>query len=140
MVYTWTAPSSDIYSFDLYGSAFDTGLYILDASCAAELQCNDDYNGYQSALSLNVAAGSTYQIVVDGFDSDEGNYVLSIYRGGLPSRDSGAASRDTGDRFQGPAGDVSTIAASIVFAVCFLLTTLRTGRRREEEERRTSEL
>ena len=41
--FTFTAPSTDVFSFDTSGSAFNTVLTILDGGCAGpELACNDD--------------------------------------------------------------------------------------------------
>jgi hypothetical protein len=52
------------------GSSFDTTLLLVDATCTAEVACNDDGAGnFRSLISLtNVAAGN-YAVVVDGFSS-----------------------------------------------------------------------
>ena len=53
-------------------------LYVLDSSCVTELACNDDYSGLQSQVSTYFSAG-TYYIVVDGYSSSTGSYVLNVY-------------------------------------------------------------
>ena len=50
-----------------------------------EPACNDDYceNSYQNFLSyiggIQVFAGNTYYIVVDGYGSDYGEYKMNVY-------------------------------------------------------------
>ncbi len=69
---------------DLCGSSYDTKLYVYDADLNL-VACNDDaYFGspcgvYVSALE-NVALqeGTTYFIVIDGYGSAHGEYLLSV--------------------------------------------------------------
>jgi hypothetical protein len=83
-------PSADVFyqmiipaCFDsvlvsLCGSSYDTYLRVLDAS-GTEIAFNDDGCGPQSQLTLTgVTSGDTLYIVVEGFGSDNGNYVLDI--------------------------------------------------------------
>ena len=81
---TWTAPSAGTWTFDTYGSSFDTVLYLLDdcAGDATNLACNDDAGGgYQSEVSALLGAGEEVVVVVGAFDARYGgDYVLNISR------------------------------------------------------------
>jgi hypothetical protein len=69
-------PGTGAIGVSLCGSTYDTGLYILDAALR-EIACNDDYCGLQSQLDhVPVTTGQTYYIVVDGYSSASGSYVL----------------------------------------------------------------
>jgi hypothetical protein len=86
-VYTWTAPSSDTYTFDTVGSAFDTILYLRQGDCTgSDLLCNDDIdtasNMVASRVRLPLPAGQRVTIVVDGYNGASGPFSLSITRGG----------------------------------------------------------
>ncbi len=77
VVYAFTAEVTALLDVDLAGSQYDTKLYIYNA--AMELvACNDDYYpNYVSALfDVEVVAGTTYYIVVDGFGSHSGVYTI----------------------------------------------------------------
>lgn len=78
VAFEWTAPSAGTWTFDTYGSDFDTVLYALTSCGGEELACNDDGpEGFQSELTLELTAGQTIVLVVDGFDTDAGNFVLN---------------------------------------------------------------
>ena len=69
--YSWTAPSAGSVSIDTVGSDFDTtlGVFTGDAvNALTTIATNDDYYGLQSWVSLDVTAGATYRIQVDGFN------------------------------------------------------------------------
>ncbi|MFO0755921.1 MAG: DNRLRE domain-containing protein [Byssovorax sp.] len=78
--FAWTAPAAGTYRFDTYGSAFDTVLYAHDGDCnGAELGCNDDAGSPQSKLVLDLTAGQTIFIAVDGFNGNaQGSFTLNI--------------------------------------------------------------
>lgn len=102
-VYTWTAPSSDTYTFDTVGSAFDTILYLRQGDCTGiDLLCNDDIdtasNMVASRVRLLLSAGQRVTIVVDGYNGANGPFSLSITRGGGPA-DAGAPVCGTGEGF-----------------------------------------
>jgi len=66
-------------TIDTTGSSFDTILSLRNAACAGELACNDDGSGVQSLITkTNVAAG-TYSIVVDGYSTNSGTYLLHTH-------------------------------------------------------------
>jgi hypothetical protein len=85
----WNPPSSGVYCINTDGSEFDTVLSIWDGDCEEELECDDDggttsgpYGGSTSAISVTVAAGMAYVIVVDGWrDYDYGAYTLNVVPG-----------------------------------------------------------
>ncbi len=80
VTFVWTAPTAGTYAFDTQGSDFDTILYFLAGSCdGGEFDCNDDDGGtIQSGLTAYFQAGETAIIVVDGYGTAAGNYVLNI--------------------------------------------------------------
>ena len=47
-------------------------------SGGVEIACNDDRIGLQSALQVVLAAGQTVIVVVDGYASNSGDFVLDI--------------------------------------------------------------
>ena len=79
--YTWefTAPAAGTYTFDTFGSNFDTVLYAQDGACGgAEIACNDDTGGLQSEIVLNLVANQTVIIIVDGYSTGDGDVVLNV--------------------------------------------------------------
>src|SRR5207244_3619793 len=87
-VYQWTPNATGTAVLDTCGAKFDTVLYVRSAlTGGTELACNDDAAGggcgpsgrFGSRLSLNVTAGTTYTVVVDGFNSGaKGAYTLVV--------------------------------------------------------------
>lgn len=84
VVYRWIAPTSGTFTFNTVGSAFDTLLYVRDGGCSGrDLACNDDISGTMNTLSsldVTLSAGQSVLIVVDGFGSNSGAFVLNIAR------------------------------------------------------------
>ncbi len=77
--FTFTAPVTKVYEMTTVGSTFDTVLYVLGATCSgASLACDDDTFGTQSQIFVNLAAGQTVTVVVDGWGMHSGSYVLNI--------------------------------------------------------------
>jgi len=78
----WTAPADGQYSFDTAGTGFDTVLYVLDGCGGDEIACNDDdpAGGVVSSKieNLDLLAGETVVIVVDGNPGENGDFVLNI--------------------------------------------------------------
>ncbi|MEM6926022.1 MAG: hypothetical protein AAF602_03760 [Myxococcota bacterium] len=77
----FTAPSAGTYTFDTFGTVFDTILSVLDSCGGASLACNDDApTGYtlQSEVSVTLAAGQTVIVVVDGYEFESGPVTLNI--------------------------------------------------------------
>ncbi|MCC6553223.1 MAG: hypothetical protein IT372_09415 [Polyangiaceae bacterium] len=77
--YTFTAPTTGTFVFDTFGSQFDTILHVHDGTCSGpSLGCNDDTNGQQSQVSVDLTAGQTVAVVVDGFGNGQGNFTLHV--------------------------------------------------------------
>ena len=80
--YRWTAPSSGQYTFDTFGSNFDTVLAIYTGTALnslTKLVSNDDADGGgQSQVSLTATSGTQYWIAVDGYTNvNRGNITLN---------------------------------------------------------------
>lgn len=60
------------------GSLFDTSLQAYSACGGAEIACNDDDCGLQSAISFPVTAGNSYIIRVAGYDGATGTGVINV--------------------------------------------------------------
>ncbi|MGE3636021.1 MAG: putative metal-binding motif-containing protein, partial [Sandaracinaceae bacterium] len=80
-VFSWTAPTSGAWTFDLVGSTYDTVLMVQSVCGGMDIACNDDAIGLQSQIVLTLMAGQRIVIVVDGFGSSMGTFVLNITRG-----------------------------------------------------------
>ena len=92
----WTAPVTESVDIDTFDSDFDTILAVYTGdvlSSLTELASNDDNGcGTQSGVRFEAAAGTTYQIAVDGFD-DEGNIELRFQTSPLPPENDNFANR-----------------------------------------------
>jgi len=81
--YTWTAPSTGLWTFSTIGSSYDTILHVRSFTNSAQtLGCNDN-NGasLQSEVNINITQGTTVIIVVDGYASQAGGFALNITKG-----------------------------------------------------------
>ncbi|MGK4006026.1 MXAN_6577-like cysteine-rich protein [Sorangium sp. So ce1036] len=81
--YTFTAQFAGDYTFDTYGSTFDTVLHVHDATCrGAQIACNDDDEvrfTEQSELTVTLAANQTVVVVVDGNGPEDfGDFTLTV--------------------------------------------------------------
>ena len=74
----FTAPADGEYTFDTFGSSYDTTLYALDTCGGVELACDDDTDGLQSRISLDLLAGETVVLVVDAFSTGSGPFTLDV--------------------------------------------------------------
>ncbi|HKX63417.1 MAG TPA: VCBS repeat-containing protein [Verrucomicrobiae bacterium] len=83
--WSWTPSFSGIVTITTEGSLFDTTLAVYRGSTLAGLQfvAEDDDSGEarQSRVLIDAAAGTTYQIAVDGFEGASGNITLSVISG-----------------------------------------------------------
>jgi len=84
VVYSFVPAGDMVMTIDLCGSGYDTKTYVYDGGMAL-VGCNDDYYGFGdpcgswvSYLSVMLTAGNTYYIVIDGYGSDCGDYVLDV--------------------------------------------------------------
>ena len=84
VVYSYL-PSEDMeIVVDLWGSDYDTKLYILNENLLG-IACNDDYyDNWVSRLEMvSLSAGNRYYIIVDGLDDYSGNYEIQVYENQL---------------------------------------------------------
>ena len=79
VVYTFTPTHDMDIIVDMFGSAYDTKIYIYDQYLGL-VACNDDYYGdYTSRLeNVPVMADMPYYLVIDGYGGDYGDYLLQI--------------------------------------------------------------
>ncbi len=80
--FVWTAPTSGVYSFDTFGSSFDTLLAVYTGNNVAALTqvaANDDAGPLgTSNVTFVAVAGTVYHIAIDGFNGAAGNYTLNV--------------------------------------------------------------
>jgi hypothetical protein len=79
--YTWTAPVTGVVTIQTSGSTFDTLLAIYTGTTLTNLLVVDSDEGhggfYTSKANFNAFAGVQYQIAIDGFGGDTGDFILS---------------------------------------------------------------
>ena len=78
----WTAPADGVATFNTRGSSFDTLLAVYTGTSLGALTIvaanDDEVSGlFTSQVQFNAAAGTSYNIAVDGLGSANGNIVLS---------------------------------------------------------------
>jgi hypothetical protein len=84
VVYAFTPTEDLTVNIDLCESDYDTKVYLYEneQTIGMPFACNDDADctvAYRSAiLMLDLFAGNTYYIVVDGYGSDCGDFLLTI--------------------------------------------------------------
>ena len=103
VVYSYTAAAAGAINVSLCGTEYDCALGIYDSGFAS-IACNDDFCGLQSQIDgINVAAGETIYIVVDGFSTNCGTYVINVTRNEpcIVDCPSGALDEGEGDCFDG---------------------------------------
>ena len=80
--YSWTAPIDGPVQIDTIGSEFDTllGVYTGDAVASLTSVAQDDQSGggNTSKVAFSAAAGTTYQIAVDGWEGNTGSFTLNL--------------------------------------------------------------
>ncbi len=77
--YVWTPPYDGQWRIDTQGSAIDTVLSLHEGECTAQaLACSDDDFDLTSRIEAFLPGGRPVTIVVDGFESETGEYVLNI--------------------------------------------------------------
>ncbi len=82
--YQFTTGGGQDVTVSLCGSAFDTYLRILDASCTTELYSNDDACGLQSEIIVYAMPAGTYNACVEGYGSHSGDFLVNISEAGAP--------------------------------------------------------
>jgi len=78
-VMSFTALAAGNYTFDTFGSGYDTALAVFgDCNPGSQLACNDDAGVLQSQVVVAMAAGQTVNVAVDGYGGSTGNWILNI--------------------------------------------------------------
>jgi hypothetical protein len=79
--FTWQAPTNGIVTLDTVGSTFDTVLAIYQGTSINALTpvaADDDGGGFfTSRARFNVQGGENYEIAVDGFPGERGDFILT---------------------------------------------------------------
>jgi hypothetical protein len=88
VVYSYTPPSNRSVKISLCDPGtttdYDTKLYVYQNACPGTvIGCSDDtcsspITPYVSEVTVALTAGNTYYIVVDGYETEVGNYTLSV--------------------------------------------------------------
>ena len=69
---------ADNVTVSLCGSSYDTYLRVFDACDGTQISFNDDYCSTQSELTFDSDGTTTYYIMVEGYSSYNGEFVLNI--------------------------------------------------------------
>ncbi|MDQ3031798.1 MAG: hypothetical protein M3Y87_05225, partial [Myxococcota bacterium] len=77
VVYSITARTTGTITVTTCGSSFDTVLYHSTA-CGGAIGCNDDSCSLGSSISIAATAGTTYYVVIDGYNGASGTYTLNV--------------------------------------------------------------
>lgn len=75
--YSYSGAAGDITA-SLCGSGYDTLIRVFDSCGGSEIASNDDSCGLQSQVTFTADGTSTYYIAVEGFNTSEGAFDLSI--------------------------------------------------------------
>lgn len=79
VVYRFSPTVNACINVSTCGSAYDTMIQIYQNNVATPIACNDDFCGLQSTLSgVALAAGNTYYIVIDGYNTACGDYTMNV--------------------------------------------------------------
>lgn len=80
VAWVWTAPFSGRFLVETSGSNFDTLLSVVDGVCfGPELGCDDDGGGNAtSRLEVDLFAGQTVTFIVDSFQQNSGDVLLTV--------------------------------------------------------------
>lgn len=86
VVYAYTPDATGPVAIDLCGSDYDSKVFVFDDGMNV-VACNDDFYIYEDEVCgsyaskieyLELQAGATYYIVIDGYSGDAGNYQLAV--------------------------------------------------------------
>jgi len=85
VVYSYAPADDQSIDIDLCGTAYDSKLYVYENDVTTLIACNDDYYSdadcgyYTSALfGVDLIAGNTYYIIIDGYGTSSGSYILNV--------------------------------------------------------------
>jgi hypothetical protein len=92
VVYSYTPSSNIKIDISTWGSFFDTRLYVFETDASNEIACNYATRYPQARIfNLELTAGTTYYIVVDGDDGSSGDYVLNVFESPAPPSNNNCA-------------------------------------------------
>jgi hypothetical protein len=79
VVYSYAPTANKVMDVDMWGSIYDTKIYVYEDGAGTLVACNDDYySDYTSALfDVPVNTGHIYYIVIDGYGSSNGEYTIN---------------------------------------------------------------
>lgn len=84
IAYLWTVPATGSYTFNTYGSNFDTVMQIRNYKATSEVMgCNDDASSsrLQSKITLTgLVRGVSLLIIIEGYAAEYGNTQLNIIK------------------------------------------------------------
>jgi hypothetical protein len=111
----WTAPVTDYYILDTFGSGFDTVLAVFDECGGQELACSNNVgDSAQSEVVQKLYQGQPALVLVDGAAGDSGQAALNIQRVTCPDSDLEGltfpvelSTLGFGDDFTPPCGDAT---------------------------------
>jgi hypothetical protein len=87
--FRFLANNSGLVTLSTIGSSLQSTLALYSGPAINSLTlvgCNDDFGGtYQSQLTANVVAGTTYYIKLAGFSAIQGSYTLRVFELGAPT-------------------------------------------------------
>jgi hypothetical protein len=79
VVYAYTPAANGAMNVSLCGSGYDTALWVYAGGVGNTVGCNDDFCGLQSEIDqINITAGVTYYIVISGYSTACGSYILNV--------------------------------------------------------------
>lgn len=79
VVYVYVPPIPQLVTVSLCGSFYDTKLFVFENAPGNLVGCNDDACGLSSQITgIVMNPGIPYFIIIDGFGSSAGDYVLSV--------------------------------------------------------------
>lgn len=82
LVYMMQLPCDHTVTVSTCGSNFDTQLMIYAVNSCMDwvwlVNCNDDFCSTQSQVTFNATGGQLYTIVLEGYGSSWGNFVLNV--------------------------------------------------------------
>lgn len=77
-IWTFTPPRTAAYQIHV-DADFDSVLAVFAQGTPAPIECNDDFQSTRaSRLTMRLEQGRTYEIVIDGYGRNAGNYYLSL--------------------------------------------------------------
>ena len=79
VVYLLEPEQDMVLDIDMFGSTYDTKIYVYDDAMNL-VACNDDfYPDYVSKIEgLPMIGGTSYYLIIDGYGGDAGDYVVTV--------------------------------------------------------------